>query len=999
MKRFALFLGIFASLISLLLLVLGPDEILREYESAEFAEEEITEPVVTLPAPDKSGVIGLGLTNTTVEGPLLEKKVLLEDGRVVKVPTVWMEARVAEHRADEWLFAFPRIRLYPGLAVDESPQARIAARTARAQGQGLVDFSDRRPDLRELALAGQVEGTWYNAQGDPLFQLLGEELQFLIGSEEPEEETGESHYFLQNILSHQKIQLWRADQALRVEGGGFVLDPVRQRLTLQPPVLVRGTDFSLPDEGNTADPQERQPLEVLADGQLVFQQRESSLPEAAASDATQQQGGLGVPLDLLQDGILTCQRNVRIRQDDRWLQTELVRIDVARALVNGEAKPQVREFLAGDGVMHVDFGLLGGKGSARRIHYVRSDNLVTLDGPLFLEELQLSASADSEEGGESSTLTLRAEEKLLVFLPDPEDDSRPRKLRWRVSGNARLHISGQLQAEGGVLEATVWVDPEAATPYRLDTLDLTGAARVVVVGLEDSAPEAQADHIRVVQVSEDHYELTLNGSARLTDSRGQLVGPQMQLSFQVGGDAPEFSIDVPQLTSGRFQIPGMLLKLPTSASEPRPAPASSVLLVHPVGVCSYHGESTSHVLTGRARYEVLQDEALAQTLDCDQLRVRMVKEAYDFFLEGDVVLNDLDGGSELNADSLELVGDILTALGTPTRAKLPLEEGQQVTIFADFLQLGTEDQRLLARGGSARQARLELPDKMFSGEPEPEADLPAAPTPVVLWADQIDLRPGDRDDASAALERLEAAGSLRLERARDGLHMVADRLVLEPNLGRMVLRGSEAQPATIRRRTEHAPDRQHLLQASWLEFLDHGHRIGLAKNSQMVFHWPRDKRVPDPEEMMEITLQPGNETWLDGNRLFFSGGVETTVTYKDEILESFSERLELLLDQPLEINVLDDRSVLVQKVQPVRINAQQEVQLRHPTGTCSGALLSYDFISGKGRLKAGAEPCMLVLESSLGRTSTPGAQFQQWDFFFPMDREWLNSALARARTP
>ena len=77
----------------------------------------------------------------------------------------------------------PLILVYPGKAPGEAPQARVTAHTAQARGQGLVDFTERQPDLQQLRLLDQVTATWHDASGEESFRLESDELEVDVASE------------------------------------------------------------------------------------------------------------------------------------------------------------------------------------------------------------------------------------------------------------------------------------------------------------------------------------------------------------------------------------------------------------------------------------------------------------------------------------------------------------------------------------------------------------------------------------------------------------------------------------------------------------------------------------------------------------------------------------------------------------------------------------------------------------------------------------------------
>lgn len=989
MKRLLVFLAVFLSGLTLLVLLLGPDDIVHDTEKVTLSEEEIAGGHVAVPIPGGEGRIGVAFSGDA-HFPVVEKEVTLEGGRVVKIPVVFFHSGPIEPTAEAWNARSPRIEVFPGHVPGEAAQVVITARSAIVHGHGLQDFTESMPELRDVLLAGNVVGQFRDPEGQEALRLTTEELLLDIASKEDPKDPDQRTYSLDLVRSRQPVLLQRPDGSFDLRGnGGFSLDPHRRILRMEPPVHFEGTSFSFPglrgDRGPS--PRDSSVPRVTVDslGPMIF----TGDPETRAET-----GSLSRPDLLVRSGTLELLRQIRVVQLDRWMETEYL---MARIEPREDAtdRPGMRELLAGDGIVPVRFGIGQGSGHAHTLNWRREQDRLVLEGPVTLTEMELSRSLSLQGGeplpadpsAEVRRLSLRAAEKLVAW--------REGELTHvRLEGHAYVSLQGRVEASGSVLSMTLLESEDSA--FEWDTLHLEGTdsrrAEARFVGGEP-APVARGHRIEAHRLGENSFRLDLLGDAEIAHERGVLQGPTIAVTAtDLQKSPPEFSIHVPQLTHGDFEVPALTV-LPGLGAAPPPdggAPEPpGRLRIHPQSPTSYTLAGPEHLVDGRCVYLLVRhDDREEQRFACDTLRAIVAEGGRpELHLQGQVDFTDLVSGARIEADRLDYRAELLEIRGAdaPAFVRVPLqlrESSHLVELRGHEVLFHPDERRLRAVGTGESPAELQIPESLLQAQA-----TPADAAPMSLRARSLELLPGESSE-DPTLRRLEAVGTVILSRPSDGLFLKGERLLVLPEEGVAHLEGRGDDWAVMRRPVAGHPEAVDELHAASIDFLDHGRRVRLARDARTTLYLASRPEQPGRDDLMRLALHSRQEMLLEGRELTLGGGVTAELQRGTEQLKCRSDRLEVILDQPLVIDVLG-KTEKVTRVRPTLIRAVESVELEHPSARCECSLLIYDLKTGWIQLMAGSRPGKLSYDLGLQQLESSATSFQQWNLRFPTRDEWF----------
>jgi hypothetical protein len=979
MKRLWIFLALFGLGLLGLVLWLGPARVLRDSVETTIAASDldsVKSPIRLDTAGEGAGSIGFELRGAG-RIPIWEETIE-PDGTRLRVKTALLVHEGVEPFAGGFHLTRPSFELYPGRATDERPStvlesgaADLATRSDFSQpgqlAQGLVG-----EDLRAFTLAGSVLVKQLDAQGAVTFTMETERLE---APETPLDEAGRAPA-ARRLVAPGPVRFLQADGGFDLHAGAMDLDRETGRIELAAPIAIAGTDLALPGlskPGARAGTAARPPSHLTADGPATFVR---SGEPSGAGDVLGLAGVIG-------PGELLFTRNVLMRQEERWLRSDRVLLELAS---DETGALRVARFDAGGAPATVALGLMGGEVRARAAHWREADGDLVLDGPLSASDLLLG------EGDDRRKLELSARDRLTA-RELPAQDGLPDRVRIELESGARARIDGGLDARAERIVAELVPPRGGEGGARLLEVVLSGRESATGDG---PAPGEDADELataelpgrgegqaRTIRLEEDGAGgqiAHLDGDARAELDSGFAAGDEIDL-FVPADPALPVRIDVRSLRSGELELPagGSPFQAKFAAGAAAADGAVPRIRLEPVGACSLTvaGEATD--VAGRCRFRVRGEERDLQVLDADELHLEpdaageMGARAL-----GDVVLEDLDHGLKLHADTARTERDaaghrLLRIAGAPALAIVKVRDdagndvgearirGAAITLDLDTGELLADDER--------DRVHLVVPESLLAGllpavtPADGEVAAPAASDPVTTFIelDGEHLRIEPAEGALAPREALRG-GSFTLRgrvtgaRPRDGATLEGDSLRVDFAQRSGRLDGTPERPCAVRRPKPYAADRVESIAAAWIEVRDGARFAQLAPLSILVFHAedPPTRESPVPRRL-RIEVRASDAPRLEGDRLRFTGGVEYFISNGSDEIEARSERAELLFDRALDEG----------PVTPLRFNATPRVRMHRPY-EAEAALLTYDFTTNVLELKEGIEPASFLAQDARG---------------------------------
>ncbi len=824
MKRLLIFGSIFGFGLLLLVLVLGPGRIVRDSHATPILSSNLADvrPAVAMKDPSETGsAIGIALEGAGTY-PMWKPETLQPDGSLARVKAALLHFQRIEPFIGGFHFATPHLDLYPGKRLDERPATTIdagggdlATRTNLAQAAQL-SAGIQMEDIKAFTLSPAVVIKLFDPLGGLTFTLETERLE---APETPLDLQGHAEP-MSRLNAPLPVHFWRADGTLDVHAGGMELDRVAGRLTLQPPIVITGTELSMPGfgagtpasaAGTAAAPvTARPPMTLTSDGPATFVRRDTA-PPAAVQPTTDFASSLGLD-SVLGPGELVFTQNVLLRQgkpeehDEQWLRTDRLALTLDRDALG---QLTVRRLDGGVPQAPLTLGLLGGDGHAQELHWNEQDGGLVLDGPIDLQNLVVG------EGASAKKLKLTAAGRL-VARKLPADATFPERLPERLqidlTRRAHVEIPGELAADGEQIVAELLppvsggAKAGSAAVRLLSVLIYDRAAEEraapdreptarEVPGVHDVRPLAIADltgrgtaHAHTIRLTENAggaRTAHLDGDARADFDRGFVAGATLDVVVPADPALPT-TVIVPLLTAGEIVLPknGGPFEARSANGDVASGDADTPrrLVIEPLAACSLTRRGDASDLLGRCRYRVRSGERDTQLLLADELHLTPDGVGgFDGHALGAVELTDDENGLTLAAASARTKRTaptehdpqgrrLLYVEGAPACARFTLPDLEcdvPVALFSAHLELDLDSGAITA-DDAAERVRVELPEPLLAELLPQSLDgstlsslVPPDPDapPLELQSEHLVVTPAAAGSAAAATSTVESPKS------------------------------------------------------------------------------------------------------------------------------------------------------------------------------------------------------------------------------------------------
>lgn len=876
MKRLTVFGAIFGCGLLLLALLLGPARLVQDRpDEREIATSDLSDLPVTMGIKDPGqGGRAIGVA---AEGAGKLPHWIPRPGGAGKQDRVkaWeLTYRKNEPFATGVHLTEPRLELFPARQLDERATTVIEAGGAdlafRGDVNSALQFADDRGGsetaaaVKAFTLAPAVKMSTFDATGAPQLTLTTARLE---APEAPLATAGPTE-IAARLVAPGELHATQADGSLDLRAGGMELLRNAGHLELRPPLRLVTNGLSLPGFGAepSREPQKpRAPLEpitITATGPTTF--------DRAAGEPADQ---------LFGPGELRFTGHVEVRQGDRSLTTERLRLQIARG---ADDRLFIEEMEAGVPTTPLSIGLLSGRGSASAAHWRLEPGDLVLDGPVEFADFVLG------EGEDARRVSLSARRRAVVRKLAAEGP-RPERMVLTLEEAAHLEVAGELIADAATLEVELLPPARDANgveqPARLIEARLLAAPTGALAHAElPDLGGATARSIRLTDDGSGGRLVHLEGNAHAEFPQGFVAAPELDL--HVPADRKQAAtLTVPQLTAAAFDLPAGTTPFEPTASAQR-------LVIEPLAACGLTRVGARTDFTGRARYLVhaagaAEGAAPLQELTADELHLIPADERIDAVASGTVVLTDAARGLTLLAARLRTVERaierdgraatrrLLIVEGAPASAMMPLRAGDAapLTIRAPRLELDLE-RRALDAFGDADRARLLVPEEVAGALFAAAAEPGVAPgAPIELECGTLRFAPdgnGNLDRGTLVLE-----GGLVGKRPRDLALLVATTARFDLASGDARIDGSAGAPATLTRPKPYDAQRVESLETLWLQVERGGQRIRCADDAVLVFHPEEPPTAAKPvPQFRRVTMTTHDGPDLIGEQLTMTGGVE-----------------------------------------------------------------------------------------------------------------------------
>jgi len=938
MKRLILFGAIFGAGLLLLVLVLGPGQIVNTDEDPEIKASDLSDVSAAVVMKDRGAGgsrIGIGLEGA---GRIpVWKELLLPDGSKQQVKSAEVAYQGNEPFRGGLHLSRPRFELFSGRKLDEKPHTVLTAGggdLALRGDPGSAAGTPQQLDVQSVkawTLSPDVVVESFDEAGAVTHHLATERLE---GPEAPLDASGKADLF-PSVIAPGPVHLQEFGEpregeqrqvVLDLRAGGLDLQRRANKLTLAPPIAITASGPALPDPAAPRAPKPaapaaapREPIHITCEGPATFVGREAPAPAAPPAGSAQPAAlDTSVGLDgVVGPGTLVFHDNVVVKQGDASLRTGRLSVTIAR---DANGLLFIEELDAGVPRTPLYLGLLGGEGTAAAMRWSERDQGLVLDGPIRFDDLRFG------EGDKQKQLDLVAKRRAVVKQL-PAEAPLPERVELTLEEEAHLEATGEMTADGATIVVTLVLPAKGgdAAGAKLLSVDIAGGgSRPLATAELTGQGKARAKTLRLGDDGEGGRTVHMAGDARADFEQGWVEGESLDLTLP-SDPGKQTKVIVPRLTAAEFDLPAgdspfepRFAGAATTAAPAAGPPPTRRLAIEPLQPCALTRVGTAKLaktdFTGRATYRVRADGKELQTLFADELHLT---PDGDGKLQADAIgavdLVDAGRGLHLRAARMrtserEVDGQKLRLLlvdgareaapasgGAPEPAWLTLAlaeaDGIPFDLFAQALEVDLDRGALHATGRDARP-RLLVPERLLERFVPALVAMPAAdakttadaadapePPPVEFLCEELRFVP---DPKERRLDR----GTLQLERRvavlrpRDGATLSATRLVLDLAQQSGLVDGSSGAPVIARRPKPYAAERVESLTTAWLRVERGGDRVRAADDSLFVLH-PEELPTADapvpPLRRLELRTHDGPE--LQGEKLALTGGVELDLDY------------------------------------------------------------------------------------------------------------------------
>jgi hypothetical protein len=677
MKRLILFGAIFGAGLLLLVLLLGPGQIVVTSDDPEIQPSDLSD-VSSVVVMNDGGAhgsrIGIGLEGA---GRIpLWKELLLPDGSKQQVKSAEIAYQGNEPFRGGLHLSAPRFELFAGRKPDEKPHTVLTAGggdLALRGDPGSAAGTPQQLDVNSVkawTLSPDVVVESFDEAGRPTQRLATERLE---GPEAPLDADGKADLF-PSVIAPGPIHLQQLDGSLDLRAGGLDLQRRANKLTLAPPIAITTSGVTLPDPAApratkpapaapaATDSAPREPIHITCDGPATFVGEEKSAPAgsvapaappAAGATAIDTSSGLD---DVIGPGELIFHDNVVVKQGDRSLRTSRLRAKIARG---ADGLLSIEELDAGVPGKPLYLGLLGGEGTAALLHWSQRDQGLVLDGPIRFDDLRFG------EGADEKKLDLVAKRRAIV-RELAAAAPLPARVELTLEEEAHLEATGEMTADGATIVVTLVLPKEGgdAAGAKLLSVAIEGGGATPLATAELTGQgKARARSLRLGDDDRGGRTIHLAGDARAEFEEGWVEGDTLDLTLPADpklptDPKPQATVIVPRLTAAEFDLPAgdspfePRFDPGARAAAPQPAapPPPRRLAIEPLQPCALQRVGKKTDFTGRATYHVRADGKELQTLIADELHLAP------------------DGDGSLHADAIGTVDLVDAARGLHLRA-------------------------------------------------------------------------------------------------------------------------------------------------------------------------------------------------------------------------------------------------------------------------------------------------------------------------------------------